>query len=167
MLVWSVICAILRNTCLSRSFSSHASNSSGKQCWAKLKNTARQKIGTSSLTACSQHAHKCSQHAHSMLTNGTRPFKHQSNGPKIHWHDLGGHSMLTAWYWSGHFRSNSFKFIQNPVNFLHLSPDWYLTGYHSMSFKFSSVKLPQVDSNRSNFHHHLVVKFTKIFILTI
>ena len=129
--------------------------------------------GKRSVLARSQHAysmlsaHRCSQHAHSMLTSGHRPFKHQWNGPKRHWRYLGGHSMLTAWYWNGHYRSNSFKVIQNPVNFLHLSPDRYLTGYHSMSFKFSPVKLPQVDSNRSNFHHHLLVKFTKIFILLI
>ena len=109
---------------------------------AKWKNTPRQKIGTSSLTACSQyahkcsqHAHKCSQHAHSMLTacsqhahKCSQTLQTPVKWPKKHWRQLGGPTMLTAWYWSSHNRSNPFKFIQNPVIFLHLSPDRYLTG---------------------------------------
>ena len=51
---------------------------------AKWKNTPRQKNGTSTLTACSQHAHSMLTNAHSMLTNAHRPFKHKSNGQKIH-----------------------------------------------------------------------------------
>ena len=119
--------------------------------------------GKRSVLARSKNAHKCSQHAHKWSQTFQIPGKWPKKTLTLLGRSQHAHSNVLE-------RSLSFKFIQShskSVNFLHLSPDWCLTGYHSMSFKVSPVKLPQVDSNRSNFHHHLLVKFTKIFILTI
>ena len=116
---------------------------------AKWKIMARQKTAPSMLTVCSQHAH-------SMLTNAFRPFKYLQTHVKWQKNTDASWAVLPCSYMVLEL-SKSFKFIQNHsnlVNFLHLTPDGYLTGYYTMSSSFPPVKLPQIDSNRPIYHHH-------------
>ena len=98
---------------------------------AKWKNTPRQKIGTSSLTACSQYAHKCSQHAHKCSQHAHKwsqtlqtPVKWPKKTLTLLGRSQHAHSMVLE-------RSLSFKFIQShsksrqfPPSITRLVFDW-------------------------------------------
>ena len=68
------------------------------------------------LTVRSLYAHKCSQTL--QIPSNTRQMA--KNNTDASW-------ALLICSWNCQNRLNSFKIIQNPVNFLHLTPDGYLT----------------------------------------
>ena len=102
----------------------------------KWKNTPRQKIGTSSLTACSQMLTACSQHAHKWYQTLQTSVKWPKNTLTRLGRSQHAHSMVLE-------RSFSFKFIQIhsksrqfPPSVARLVFDWLSFFYKIQPIKF-------------------------------